>query len=75
MSYAGRPHRGHTSAPPIGILGASLVHWIRFDLRQVSLAADRISQARDRLSLRRNTRIADDRPDLIRRGNTAQLQE
>ena len=50
MSYAGRPHRGHTSAPPIGILGGSLVHWIRFDLGQVSLAANRIAQARDRLS-------------------------
>lgn len=49
MSYAGRPHRGHVSAPPIGILGTSLVHWIRFDLTQVSLATG-ITQARDRLS-------------------------
>jgi hypothetical protein len=50
MSFAGRPHRAHVSAPPIAILGSSLVHWIRFDLNQVSLASDRIEQARDRIS-------------------------
>ena len=50
MSYPGRPHHARVSAPPIGIMGTSLVHWVRFDLTQVSLATDKISQARDRLS-------------------------
>lgn len=48
MTFAGRPHRGHTSAPPLGILGSDLVHWIRFDLDQVAVNGDRILQARDR---------------------------
>lgn len=50
MSYAGRPHRARVSAPPIGILGQNLVHWVRFDLDQVSLAGGRISQAKDRFA-------------------------
>jgi hypothetical protein len=50
MSHPGRARHAHVSAPPIGILGTSLVHWVRFDLTQVSLATDKISQARDRLS-------------------------
>lgn len=49
MSFAGRPFFARSSAPPIAILGPSLVHWVRFDLDQVTLASGRISDARDRL--------------------------
>lgn len=50
MSYPGKPHRAHVSTPPISILGSSLVHWIRFDLEQCSLATNRIAQANDRIN-------------------------
>jgi hypothetical protein len=50
MSFAGRPFFARSSAPPIAILGPSLVHWVRFDLDQVTLASGRISAARDRLA-------------------------
>jgi hypothetical protein len=50
MSFAGRPFFARSSAPPIAILGPSLVHWVRFDLDQVVLASGRISDARDRLT-------------------------
>jgi hypothetical protein len=50
MSFAGRPHIARGSAPPIAVLGSSLVHWVRFDLDQVSLVGGRVSNARDRLT-------------------------
>ena len=49
MSFPGKPHRSHISAPPVAIFGSNLVHWVRFDLQQCGLAGSKISRANDRI--------------------------
>ena len=50
MSFAGRPRHSHPNTAPFAALGSSLVHWVRFDLDQVALAGNKVTQARDRFT-------------------------